>query len=177
MTLSSKSCHDPVYANASCGESLHLFLLNIPFHDDPNAIQQWISAYASHWPRAGHMVSYIWRHQRLRNVLRHNSWQNRARAVWEVSLLFSHDATADMHHDLPWSFTRSGHLTWPQGKFSSWPVGVKMRMFWFVSTEEYGGVKLLSIFFISNAICKKVDITQKQHFCRTYRGKSQCSLR
>ena len=53
------------------------------------------------------------------NVYVNNSKQNSVRAKGEVSLRLScHGASTDMQYDVPGSFIRSCHLTWPEVKFS-----------------------------------------------------------
>ena len=69
----------------------------------------------------GHMtLSCMTSSQVTKNICVNNSSQNRDRAVGDVPLCLSRqDASNDIQYDLPGSFIRSGHLTWPKVKFSS----------------------------------------------------------
>ena len=78
-------------------------------------------------PRTDHKTSYdvIPSHE---NGHVNNFSQNRLVAVGEGSLCLScHVASTDAQ--LPGSFVRSGHLTWPKVKISNGIFGVKMCMF------------------------------------------------
>ena len=114
-------------------------MIHFTIRDVSNAIRFiQTNATARQWPlyRSYGVIIYavITCHE---NAYTNKSWQNRVTQLYAKCLCLScHDATTDMQYDLPESFIRSVHLPWPQIRFSTWPIGISMHMFWFVSTRQ-----------------------------------------
>ena len=123
--------------------------MNLAIRDDSNAYDNESSAVAARWPpyRSYDVIMYdiIAGHE---NIYVNNSSQNRGRAVAEVSLCLSRqDASNDMQYDLPGSFIRSGHLTWPKVKFSNWTFGFKMHTYVSMRRDERNAM-VFAFFFM-----------------------------
>ena len=87
------------------------------------------------------------------NVYLDKSWQNRVKAVCEVPLCLScNDATADMLHDLPGSFIRSGHLTWPQVIFFELTYRSTCICLDESQRDEHGLAKRFSLSFLAKKL-------------------------